>query len=138
MHINTTLLNSNHPKSVIRQLNAAESLPFSEILSAEKIVNSLRDINYRERIFTPDVIILGFLSQVLNSDKSCQAAVARIITFFISQGKEAPSANTAAYSKARSRLSKDTLSILAKENAKQMEAEVPSTWLWRGKTYKTN
>src|SRR5580700_3770212 len=102
MHINTISLNRNHPKSVIKQLNDTENLPFIEILSAESLMNELQNIHHRERIFTPDIIILGLLSQVLNTDKSCQAAVARIIAFLLSQGKNVPSANTAAYSKARS------------------------------------
>jgi hypothetical protein len=91
MHINTIPLNSNHPKSIIKELNDTESLPFIEILSAESLMNALQNIPHRERIFTPDIIILGFLSQVLNTDKSCQAAVARIIAFFLNQGKNPPS-----------------------------------------------
>ena len=136
MHTNIISLNSNHPKSVIKQLNSTESLPFTEILSVKNLVNSLKNINHRERIFTPDIIILGFLSQALNADKSCQAAVARIIAFLLSQGKNVPSANTAAYSKARSRLPENTLSNLAKQSAKQMETDVPSAWLWREKHIK--
>jgi len=131
MHMNTISLAANHPKSVIKQLNGTESLPFTEILSVTNILDSLQDINNRDRIFTPDIVILGFLSQALSADKSCQAAVARIIAFLLSQGKKAPSANTAAYSKARSRLPENALSNLAKTSAKQMEADVPSAWLWR-------
>lgn len=131
MHINTMSLNYNHPKSIIKQLNSTETLPFAEILSVKNLVNSFQSISNRERIFTPDIIILGFLSQVLNADKSCQAAVTRIIAYLLSQGKNAPSANTAAYSKARSRLPENVLPDLAKKNAKEMEADVPLEWLWR-------
>jgi hypothetical protein len=136
MHINTISLNSNHPKSVINHLNSTESLPFTEIFSVKSLTDIFQHINKRERIFTPDIIILGFLSQALNADKSCQAAVTRIIAFFLNQGKNAPSANTAAYSKARSRLPENTLSNLAKQSAKQMEEDIPPAWLWREKHIK--
>lgn len=131
MHINTTLLTCNHSKSVVAQLKNSDSLPFSEVLSAECIANTFQDIDYRERIFTPDIIIWGFLSQVLSHDKSCQATIARIIAFFVTQGKKPPSANTAAYSKARSRLPEEIISNLAKENAKQLQEQISPAWCWR-------
>jgi len=136
MHTNTISLNNNHPKSIIAKLNNLEGLPFTEILSTKSLMNAFDNIHHRERIFTPDIVILGFLSQVLNTDKSCQAAVARIIASLLSQGKNATSPNTAAYSKARSRLPDDILSNLAKQSAKQMEVDVPSAWLWRKKHIK--
>ncbi len=136
MHINNISSNINHPKTVLAQLKNAENIPFREILSAECIVESIRNINYRKRVFTPDIVIWGFLSQVLSTDQSCQAAVARIIAFCVSQGKHPPSANTAAYSKARTRLPEEIISNLAKESAEQMEEEVTPEWLWHKKHIK--
>lgn len=135
MNINTTLLNYNHPKSVVGRLTNSETLPFSEILSSKCISSVFQDMNYRERIFTPDITIWGFLSQILSSDKSCQATVARIIAFFISQGKKIPSANTAAYCKARSRLPEEAISKLAIESAEKLESQA-SKWLWRNRHIK--
>ena len=136
MHINTIFSKINHAKSLLTNLKTTEGLPFKEILSSECIVTHVTNIDYRERCFSPDITIWSFLSQVLNDDQSCQHAVARIIAFFVSQGKESPSANTAAYCKARSRLSEDTLSSLAKENAEKLEEQSPSAWLWRNKRIK--
>ena len=51
-------------------------------------------------------------------------------------GKEAPSANTAAYCKARSRLPEDVLSGLAKESAQALENQAKSDWLWRNRHIK--
>lgn len=131
MHINNTLSTINHPKSILIKLKNAETLPFKDILSSDSIAEALCNIEYRERFFTPDLVIFGFLSQVLSSDKSCQAAVARILAYFLSQGKKIPSANTAAYSKARSRLSEEIISKLANKSADQLEKQAPSEWLWR-------
>jgi hypothetical protein len=126
----------NHPKFVLEKLKNKENLPFSEILSAECIAEKIRDVDYRERIFTPDVVIWGFLSQMLSEDQSCQGAVARIIAFCVSQGKSPPSANTAAYCKARTRLSEEIISTIAKESAEQLEEDVSLDWLWHKKHIK--
>lgn len=136
MQINTIPSSINHPKSALCYLKNIENIPYKEILSAECIAESISDINYRKRVFTPDIVLCGFLSQVLNEDKSCQAAVARIIAFCISQDIPPPSANTAAYSKARQRLPEKIISTLAKESAKQLEEKVPQKWLWHKKNIK--
>lgn len=136
MHINNISLSINHPKTVLARLKKAEYMPFREILSTECVDESIRDINYRKRVFTPDIVIWGFLSQVLSDDQSCQAAVARIIAFYVSQGKCPPSANTAAYSKARTRLPEEIISRMAREGAEQLEEEVSAEWLWKNKHIK--
>jgi hypothetical protein len=131
VHTNNTFLNTNHPKLILNQIKTNDSLPFKEIFSAEKLSKSFENCNFRDRFFPPDVTLLGFLSQALNEDKSCQAAVARILAFYASLGKKIPSANTAAYAKARSRLPEIVISNLAKESAEQLEEQVPPHWLWR-------
>lgn len=136
MHTNTTFSNSYHPKLIANQLRSADSLPFKEILSSEKIFQCMGNCKFRDRLYPPDITLLGFLYQVLNEDKSCQAAVAQIIAFYTSLGKSPPSANTAAYSKARSRLPETILSNLAKASAEQLEEQIPSHWLYRRKPIK--
>lgn len=126
MDINTTL----------ETLRASCELPFKDVLSTDAINKHIENIDYRERVFTPDVTIFGFLSQVISEAKSCQAAVGQVIAHFVSNGQVPPSSNTAAYSGARSRLPEETLSGLARESAEQLENEAPSTWLWRGKHVK--
>jgi hypothetical protein len=136
VHINNTFQNANHPKSILAQLKAAEGLPFKEILASGKIAKNISQCHFRDRFYSLDITMWGFLSQVLNDDKSCQAAVARVIAFFSNQGKKPPSANTTAYSKARSRLSETIISNLTKESAKKLEEQVPSNWLWRNRQIK--
>jgi len=126
----------NHPKLILAQLKNAEKLPFREILSADSIAEGIRNTDYRKRIFTPDIVIWAFLSQVLSEDPSCQAAVARIISFWVAQGKNPPSANTAAYCKARTRLSEESISTITKVSAEKLEEEAPPQWLWNKKHIK--
>ena len=115
----------------MEELKSAEGLPFRNLLSAEVIAESIEDISYRNRIFTPDVTLWALLSQVLNKDQTLQGAVARVVASFVGQGQQPPSINTAAYSKARSRLPEKTLSDLVRRSGEQMEEEVPVRWLWK-------
>ncbi len=134
--MNTTFSNMNHPKLILTELKSAKGLPFSEILSSEAMIKSIGNLEYRKRFFSPDITLWVFLSQVLDDDQSLQAAVTRVIAFFLSQGLEAPSANTAAYSKARMRLPEELLSNLVIESGEQLEKETPLIWLWHQKHVK--
>ena len=134
--MNTTFSNTSHPKLILSELKTAKELPFSKILSSETIAKNIENLEYRKRVFSPDVTLWMFLSQVLDDDQSLQASVARGIAFFLSQGLEAPSPNTAAYSKARTRLPEELLSGLARESGEQLEKEAPSAWLWKDKHVK--
>src|SRR5271163_262891 len=109
ININTINLNGNHQRSIISDLKIVKSLPFSETLTNDMIAEHLEGIEYRERCFTPDVTLWAFLSQVLDDDQSQQAAVTRVIAFFVAQGLEPPSANTSAYSQARYRLPEELI-----------------------------
>ena len=73
---------------------------------------------YRKRynFYPPDITLWAFLSQVIDT------AVSRVIAFHLSQGREEDiSSSTPAYSKARSKLSKEMISKLVRENAEKME-----------------
>jgi DDE family transposase len=128
--------NINHAESVIQKLRTSDKLPFTDVLSSQSINEKLTDIPYRERVFSPDLTVYGLLSQALSADQSCQAAVTQIIAHLVSQGKDAPSANTSAYSQARSRLPEKVLSSLAKESAIDLERQAKPEWLWRNRHVK--
>jgi hypothetical protein len=61
----------------------------------------------RRRFFTKANTFFAFLSQVLHDDGGCQDTVHRLREQALAQGIPAPSANTAAYAKARARLDED-------------------------------
>jgi len=130
-------LNVKHPKSIISGLKVNEGLPFCEVLSSESINQAIEKLEYRKRYFSPDVTLWAFLSQVLDDDQSLQAAVARVSAFFVSQGCNAPSINTSAYSQARTRLPIEVLTHLTRNAAEQLEEQVPSNWYWRQRVIKS-
>jgi len=127
---------TNHTKSVINDIRSKGELPFTEFLPVDGTNNYISKMNYRNRIFTPELTLFGFLSQAIGADQSCQAAVSQIIAHQISQGDEPSSSNTAAYCKARARLPEAMLSGMAKESGQELEEQAKSDWLWRGKHVK--
>lgn len=136
MYINSIDSNVSHAKSVIKKLRTSSELPFIDILSEDVISKYIEDIKYRNRIFSPDMTIFAFLSQVITEDQSCQKALAQVMAHQARQGKEMPSANTAAYCKARVRLPEEVLSGLAKECAERLESQAKPKWLWRNRHIK--
>ena len=70
MSNNITFLRTNHPKSILKVLKSNKDLPFKEILSPELINQCLENVEYRQRVFSPDITLWTFLSQVLDDDQS--------------------------------------------------------------------
>jgi hypothetical protein len=80
----------------------------------------------------------AFLSQVMHSSqlRSCTAAVARVIVLLVCLGRKPPSADTAAYCRARAKLPEAVIRRLAVEVGNQLEARIPADWLWLGRHVK--
>jgi hypothetical protein len=131
MSIHTINSNINHVKSVLKKLQSSNELPFMDVLSQESINEKVKELDYRDRVFTPDLTLFAFLSQATGQDQSCQMAVAQVIAHLTRCSREIPSANTAAYCKARARLPEELLSELAKESAITLEKQAKPEWLWR-------
>lgn len=127
-----------HARQVRSQLNSTSGLPFAGVLSPDMIAKAIakQSMDSRNRVFTPDIVLWTFLSQVINEDQSCQAAVARTIAFLLSQGEKPPSANTAAYCKARTRLFLALLISLVRASGQELEEQALAKWLWRGRHVK--
>ncbi len=136
MIMNSNYLQNHQQLRIISNIKKSEELPFSEVLSKEEIEKHLKKIKHRDRVFSPSTTLWAFLSQVMDDDQSQQAAVARVIATAVAEGKEPPSANTSAYSQARTRLPEKSLSELTQETATKIEEETPEEWLWRGRKIK--
>jgi hypothetical protein len=132
----TSILSKNHHLNTQTKLKDAKNLAFQELLPKKVIVPLMKGDNHRERIYTPEITLWAFLSQAIGEDKSQQAAVSRIVATSIANGESAPSANTSAFSQARSNLDEESISLLAKNTAQEVVAHLPKEWLWKQKRIK--
>jgi len=121
-----------------RQMVGDQDLCFTKLLPKEQVEAALEQhhVRYRERLYTPLVTIWTFLYQVLASDQSCRAAVARLLAFLCVGGDPSGSAKTDPYCKARQRLSEDLLADLARRSGLELQHQVPPTGLLGGRPIK--
>ena len=121
-----------------------EGLPFSEILSAERIhqVFDEAGASFAEgethAVYTPVVTLWAFLSQVLfkAEQRSCLAAVSRVMTFLVAIGEKACAKNSGAYCRARAKIPTAVIRQLTTDSAATAEAKLPEEWLWQGRHVK--
>lgn len=116
-------------------------LPFSEILSAERIERIFArhgNLFGRGQIYSTALMVWAFLGQVLRDGKeaSCQSAVARIATYQHRLGRAVPTHDTGDYCRARAKLSEAAQYDLATEVAAEAEQRVEPAWLWKDRHVK--
>jgi hypothetical protein len=115
-----------------------QDLCFAELLPTEQIKAAIEQhqVRYRQCLYTPLVTIWTFLYQVLASDQSCRAAVARLLAFLCVAGNGPISAKTDPYCKARQRLPEDLPADLARDSGCGLHHQVPPTGLLGGRPIK--
>jgi hypothetical protein len=120
----------------------SDSLSFSDALTQEQIqaVCEQHDISHDddEEVFTPSVVIWGFLSQVIHKKelRTCLAAVARIGVMLIVCGRPRCAQNNGPYCRARCRLPVAIFEQLTLDLASRCESQLPEEWLWKGRHVK--
>jgi hypothetical protein len=132
---------ANHARQVgplRHKIAYAPALPFSELLPGQLAEQAIRDegVSFRDRLFSPLVTLWVFLSQVLNPDHSCRAAVARFLAWRTAQGLAPCSADPSAYNKARHRLPQGVLTRLTRLTGRQIQDSAPAPWRWNGRPLK--
>jgi len=123
---------------VVAAFLSGKGLPFAALLDAEKIERVFAKhggLFGLIGIYTTAVMVWSFLAQVLRDGKeaSCQAAVARVVSFCEQQGLEAPTDDTGDDCRARTKLSEGALHELSCEVAGELELAADARWLWKGK-----
>ena len=108
-------------------------LSFSNVLSAEIVTQAMTavEVSWNDRIYTPLVTLWLFLSQAINADHSCRAAVARLLAHRLAHGQSACSARTGAYCQARARLPERFFATVTRLVGRALDDKVKSTWLWK-------
>lgn len=130
---------TRHADKIREKLNTKkEALPFCNVLSGTEMMKAIcHNMNeFRQRIFSPDITLWTFLSQVISDDQSCQSAVIRLIAYLKQNNEALPSVNTAAYCKARARLPEGLLKELTESSGRDLQEQAPADWLWRSRAVK--
>lgn len=118
-------------------------LPFADALPEERIqaafdAEGVAFAQAPDEIYAPPLTLWAFLSQALFKDeqRSCAAAVSRVVVLLVSLGREPPSGDTGAYCRARAKLPAAVVRRLSCELADGCEQAVPKKWLWHGRHVK--
>jgi putative transposase len=125
---------------VLRSFLQHRGLPFAQALPEETIQQAFDDegVSFGQGegdVYTPALTLWAFLSQVLFKDeqRSCLAAVARVIVLLVALEKRPCSDDSGAYCRARAKLPVPILRRLAVQVADGCEQQVPDEWLWKGR-----
>jgi putative transposase len=125
---------------VLRSFLQHQGLPFAQALPAETIQQAFDDegVSFGQGegdVYTPALTLWAFLSQVLfkEEQRSCLAAVARVIVLLVALGKRPCSDDSGAYCRARAKLPVPILRRLTVQVADGCEQQVPDEWLWKGR-----
>src|SRR4051794_18870904 len=119
----------------VDSLREADLLPFHELLDAAMVGEALKaeEVRFNDCTYTPMVTLCLFLSQVIDPDHSCRAAVARLIAWRLFRGLPPCDGDTGTYCDARKRLPTPVVRRLVHATARRGAAEAPESWLWRGR-----
>lgn len=125
-------------RKVVAAFLACEALPFARILSAERVERVFAKhagLFGQSAVYSTAMMVWSFLGQVLRDGKeaSCQAAVARVVSYCEHEQIAPPTADTGDYCRARAKLSETALHELSCETAAETEAVAEAGWLWKGR-----
>jgi hypothetical protein len=119
----------------VKSLRESNVLPFHDILDADMVKAALAEegVTFHECLYTPLVTLCVFLSQVLDPDHSCRAAVAWLIVWLALNRRKTCTPETNSYCEARQRLPLGVVVRLVRQTAREIEGRAPDTWLWNGR-----
>ena len=117
---------------VLTSFLQASDLPFSDVLTEKEISEAFEEeeawfAQEEGDVFTPSLTLWAFLSQVLHKgeQRSCLAAVSRVIVLLVALGRQPCANNSGGYCKARAKLPEVVLQRLTTRVANGCEREVP-------------
>lgn len=127
-------------RCVLRSFLQHAGLAFAAALPEETIQQAFADdgVNFAQEegdVYTPALTLWAFLSQVLfkGEQRSCRAAVARVVVLLVGLSREPCSDNTGAYCRARAKIPVAVVRRLTLHVADACEQQVPPRWLWKNR-----
>ena len=119
----------------VESFREASALPFHSLLDPAKVKAAMaaEGVKHNESTYTPLVTLSLFLSQVLDRDHSCRAAVARLIVYLAINGRRTCAPDTGSSCDARHRLPLPVIKHLVRQTAQEIEEGSSDAWLWNGR-----
>jgi hypothetical protein len=113
-------------------------LPFRDVRTEERIQSLAAEegVSFGAGpgcVYSVAVTLWAFLAQMLSKEKSCTAAVARVVVLLVALGREPWAAGTGAYCKARAKLPERFLRRLVYDVGQRLQDEAPAAWRWHGR-----
>src|SRR5512144_2506670 len=115
----------------VKSLRESNVLPFHDILDAQMVASALAEegVRFHACLSTPLVTLCVFLSQVLDPDHSCRAAVARLIVWLAINRRKPCAPETNSYCEARQRLPLGVVVRLVRQTClSDLYATAESVW----------
>ena len=122
-------------RAAVAQARRHGDLYFAALVDRQTISDAFGEASslWQGWIYTPAVTVYVFLSQCLSADHSCRDAVARLAAWRTAQGSKPCSADTGGYCTARDALPEAACRELVRRSGRELEAQAPREWLWRGR-----
>jgi len=95
-----------------------------------------RGVHSRVRAYPRSLTFWAFLSQVLSPDSPCRETVRKIQAWYTARRRPRPASGTAAYCRARARLSREELLAVHHHTAEELPRRVTDDQLWCGRRVK--
>lgn len=126
---------NNSPAEVQSKSKSVQSLCLELLLPSNMVATICKEIDYlfRDRGYTPMVVVWMFITQLLSADHSCQQAVTRLNAWRVRRGLGRLSSETTSYCKARSRLPEALFERLLSWTSCRCEEALDKAWLFQGR-----
>jgi len=121
----------DHIQSLRRALAQDPDAPLADLLSGDLLRQHLPDRD--APLYRPGTTLRLWVGQVLDADRSCHQAVARLAARRAEDGAPPCSGATGGYCKARRRLPEDGLRQLAVAAGAALHRRAPAAWLCHGR-----
>jgi Transposase DDE domain len=114
------------------------SLPFSEVLAAQTVIDGLKSLGLRhyQSLYNPVTVLWLFLSQVIHANPTLAVTVENFLAWRLGQGMTPCSTDTGAYARGRQRLPEALLAMLTRHTGREAERAALGQWRWLGRVVK--
>lgn len=114
------------------------SLPFSEVLPAQTVIEALQSLSLRwyQSLYDPVTVLWLFLGQVIHANPTLAATVENFLAWRLGQGLSPCSTDTGAYARSRGRLPEALLEMLTRRTGRAAERAALGEWRWLGRAVK--